>query len=238
VGREGGIVSGGARPVRVFVYGDYACPFSYVADARLQRLAEEQDLEIRWRPYEIHAAVPSDGLPVREAGYPPDEWTDLSSRIRELAGELDLPVTIPDFIPNSHQALQVAEFARDVGQDAFERVHEALFRAYFVRGRNFGRRDVVLDVAQAAGLDREAVAMALEDGRYEEELGRASREAERYHVTGTPTFLFGRFKVVGAAPLPVLRDAALRARDDDPAPARSGGDDGRGDGEEERGSPS
>lgn len=219
-------MSGGGGPVRVFVYGDYACPFTYVGDARLRTLAREHQLEVHWRPYEIHPAVPSDGLEVSQAGYPPDEWSTVSARIREMADGLDLPITIPEFIPNSHEALQVAEFARDMGGEAFARVHDALFRAYFVRGRNFGRREVLLDVADAAGLDREAVAMALEDERYEDELRRAGQEAERYHVTGTPTYLFGRFKVVGAAPVSVLRDAWERARDDresdEEAPAGTG----------------
>jgi predicted DsbA family dithiol-disulfide isomerase len=207
-------MSDGPAPVRVFMYGDYACPFSYVGDARLRRLAREREIEVHWRPYEIHPAVPSDGLAVTEAGYPPDEWSTISSRIEEMAGGLDLPISVPDFIPNSHEALQVAEFARDLGGEAFARVHEALFRAYFVRGRNLGRRDVLLDVAVAAGLDREAVAMSLEDERYEDELRRAGEEADRYHVTGTPTYLFGRFKVVGAAPLSVLEDAWERAREE------------------------
>jgi len=214
--------------VRVFVYGDYACPFSYVGDARLRRLAVDRDLEVRWRPYEIHPAVPADGIEVSQAGYPPDEWSAVSSRIREMADDLELPVRIPAFIPNSHEALQVAEFARDMGEDAFGRVHEALFRAYFVRGRNFGKRDILLDVAEAAGLDREAVGLALEDERYADELRRAADEAERYHVTGTPTFLFGRFKVVGAAPMEVLEDAYERAVADG-----SAGDDPAAGGERE-----
>ena len=222
-------MSGGSAAVRVFVYGDYACPFSYVGDARLRRLAVDRGLEVHWRPYEIHPAVPADGIEVSQAGYPPDEWSTISSRIREIADDLELPVRIPEFIPNSHEALQVAEFARDMGEDAFGRVHEALFRAYFVRGRNFGKRDVLLDVAEAAGLDREAVGMALEDERYEDELRRAAEEAERYHVTGTPTFLFGRFKVVGAAPGEVLEEAYQRAVADGDDASGTPGDAGRED---------
>jgi predicted DsbA family dithiol-disulfide isomerase len=195
------------------VYGDYVCPFSYIGDARLRRLAEAESLEIRWRPFELHPALPAEGLPVREAGYPPDEWSDAVQKLEAMAMGLDLPFHVPDFVANSHLALQVGEFARDLGAEAHRAVHAALYRAYFVEGRNLGRREDVLDVAESAGLDREAVERALEDGRYEDELERATAEAERYEITGTPTFLFGRFKVVGAAPLSVMRDACRRARD-------------------------
>lgn len=204
--------SGPAR-VDVFFYGDYVCPFSYVADARLRRLRDsEPDLGIHWRPLSIHPAVPSDGLPVEQLGYDPGEWKRVAREIREQAGEVGIPVQVPDFVANSHEALQAAEFAKDVGREAFRAAHRALFRAYMVEGRNLGRRDVLLSVCEDAGLDREALEGALDDDRYADELRRVEREAERYDIEGTPTLLFGRHKLVGAAPLDVMRDAAERAR--------------------------
>lgn len=217
--------------VTVYVYGDYVCPFSYIGDARLRRLAEQEALDVRWRPFEIHPTIPADGLPVREAGYPPDEWSESVRKLEAMAVGMELPLSVPDFIANSHRALQVAEFSRDLGREAFETVHAALYRAYFVEGRNLGRTDVLLDLVGKVGLDRGAVERALEDARYEDELERATAEAERYEITGTPTFLFGRFKVVGAAPMSVLREACSRARE---AAARVGaepappGQEGRG----------
>lgn len=201
-------------PVDVFLYGDYVCPFSYVVDARLRRLRDGLDLRLHWRPLSIHPAVPTDGLPIDQTGRPPDEWARVEAGVSDMAREEELAFELPDFVANSHEALQAGEFARDVGADAFRRAHRALFEAYFVDGRNLGRREVLLDVAETAGLDREGLEGALEDGRYEEELERASREAERYDIEGTPTLLFGRHKVVGAAPEDVLREAADRARED------------------------
>lgn len=136
---------------------------------------------------------------------------------RELgaeASELGLPFDPPEFIVNTHEALQAAEFARDLGGGAFPAVHEALFRAYLAHGRNLGRRAVLLEVADEAGVDAGALADALKDGRYEDELRRAEGEAERYGIESTPTMLFGRHKVVGCAPADVLREAARRARED------------------------
>lgn len=201
----------GGEPLPVFVYFDYVCPFSYVGRARLGLLAEERPLDVTWRPFEIHPGVPPGGRPVRELGVPPDEWTSMERAVEEMARELDLPFSLPDVVASSGEALQAAEFARDVSLDTFRRLHDRLFRAYFAGGRNLGRREELLEIAAGAGVDREALRGALEDGRYESELRRAREEAERYDVTGTPTFLFGRFKVVGAAPLPVLREAAARA---------------------------
>jgi predicted DsbA family dithiol-disulfide isomerase len=70
---------------------------------------------------------------------------------------------------------------------------------------------VLLEVAASAGVDPGALERALDDGRYESELEAASAEAERYGITGTPGLLFGRFLLIGAAPMDELRRAADRA---------------------------
>lgn len=205
--------------VRVFLYGDYVCPFSYVADARLRQLQSiGGGFDLRWRPLAIHPAVPSDGLPVEELGYAPDEWARIRREVREQAEETGVDLELPDFVANSHEALQAAEFAKDVGRESFRRAHRALFRAYFVEGRNLGRRDVLLEVCEGAGLDRQGLENALDDDRYADELRRAEEEASRYDIEGTPTILFGRHKVVGAAPADVMEDALGRARRETGAP--------------------
>lgn len=204
----------GREAVDVFVYADYACPFSYVGRARLLRLREEVALRDYWRPYPLYEAVPTDGLPVDQLGHSPDEWRDVERRVTEMADEMGLPLEMPGFVANTHEAVQAGEFAKDLGRDLFERYHEAAYRAYFVENRNLGRREVVCSLAESAGIDRGALEEALDEGRYEDEIRRARSEASRYGVSGTPTFLFGRHKVVGAAPLDVMRRAWERARED------------------------
>jgi predicted DsbA family dithiol-disulfide isomerase len=108
-------------------------------------------------------------------------------------------------------ALQAAEFARDCGAAEFARLHRALFRAVFVEERDIERRETLLEIAQTSGVDAEGLAAALDDGRYASALREAEEEAVRYSIEATPTILLGRFKLVGAAPLDVLRSTLERA---------------------------
>ena len=201
--------------VRAYVYWDYSCPFSYVASHRLRRLAGERPLQIQWRPFEVHPGLPEEGIPARELGYAPDRWSRLLDVVSEMAAEEELELEVPDFVPRTSPALQAALFAADLGADAFERLHGSVFRAFFVEGRNIGLRETVLEVGEAADVDPEGLERALEDERYADELQRVHAETERYDIDGTPTVLFGRHKVVGAAPMDVLREAADRAAADD-----------------------
>lgn len=200
-----------SEPVRVYAYWDYSCPFSRVAAHRVRRLGDERPLRVSWRPYEVHPGLPEDGLPAKELGYAPDDWSRLLEAVGEMAREEGLEMEVPAFVPRTSEALQAALFARDVGRGAFERLHRALFRAFFVDGVNIGRREVVLEVADGVDVDREGLGRALEDERYLDELRGVRAEADRYDIDGTPSFLFGRHKVIGAAPMDVLREAADRA---------------------------
>lgn len=188
------------EPLRVFAYFDYSCPHSYLAVALLDAAASATPLRVIWRPLEIRPEGESED----SAG--PD-WSELGKR----ASELGLPLYRPKKWPLTRLALQASEFARDLSEEAHRRLHRAIFRAHFVRGSDIGKLDHLLQLATEEGIDTEALAAALEDGRYVEELARAESEAERYGIHQTPAFLFGRFKVVGAAPLEVLLEAARRA---------------------------
>ena len=205
-------------PVRVFVYFDYSCPYSYLAVTLLETAACTTPLRVVWRPLEIRSEIGTEGLAIApvemrsgaegevENSADPD-WSELGER----AAELGVPLYRPEKWPATRVALQASEFARDLSEEAHRRLHRAIFRAHFVRGMDIGRVDHLLQLATEEGIDTEALAAALEDGRYLEELARTESEAERYGIHQTPVFLFERFKVVGAAPTDVLLEAARRA---------------------------
>jgi predicted DsbA family dithiol-disulfide isomerase len=86
-------------------------------------------------------------------------------------------------------AFQAAEAARR--QDAFERIHLPLLEARHRDRRDLGDRDVVLDVARAAGLDMARFERDLDDRSTLLALARDHGDAvEKHGVFGTPTFVF------------------------------------------------
>lgn len=181
----------GGPSLDVFVYGDYACPWTYIAEGRLELLTAERPLRVRWRP------LPPPGgrlLPGPAERLPGSERQD----VQRAAAELGLPLALPIEAPDTREAHQAAEFARDLGELPFRRLRRRLFRACLAEGRDVGDRGTLLELAETAGVDATALAAALDDGRYEDELDTAAEEAERYGIDATPTFLFGRLKVVGA----------------------------------------
>ena len=197
---------------RLWLYGDVACPWSYLALARIRQLAAERPVAVGWRPlsrlFRTRAGEDPEGQSL-EGSVP---------ALLPLAAEfesLGLPFESPPPDLDSRDALLAIEFARDLGQKALDRTLDGLFAANFSRLADLDDREELLDVCLDLGLDREALGSALEDERYEAELDLAEAEAGRYGIEQIPTILAGRLKIVGAAPPDVLSMVVSRALETD-----------------------
>ncbi len=197
--------------VRVTVVSDYICPWCYVGAARIERLEREFEVDVEWRPYELHPEIPPEGI---ERGARPSspQRTAMYEHLSELAREAGLPFARARRVPNSHRALEAAEFAR--AQGAFEPYHRALFDAYFGQGRDIGDVEVLADLAAACDLDGAALRQALASKRYASRVDELTEDARRAGVTGTPTVIFEagdrRFPIVGAQDYQVFQHIATR----------------------------
>jgi len=99
--------------------------------------------------------------------------------------------------PSTLQSHRLMRFAGE--QSRQDETLEAIFRAYFVEGRNIGDRAVLADIAEDAGLDRtEAADYLAGDVDAEAVLGEDAL-ARRAGINGVPCFIFnGRFALSGA----------------------------------------
>jgi predicted DsbA family dithiol-disulfide isomerase len=103
-------------------------------------------------------------------------------------------------------------------------------RAFFAESRNIGRREVLLEIAQEAGLDLSHFTRTLESGEAHAAVLQECRMGqERYRVRGTPTLMLAdgkrlrppiafpsmrERKVVGVKPLPCCGEGCLEATRD------------------------
>lgn len=126
---------------------------------------------------------------------------------RAAALSTDVDVTFrmwtrPDFPQWSLPALEAAKCVELQGQEAFERMHIALFRAFFEEGVNIGERAEVIEVARRAEVDMARFLTDFRDGAQRPRVLAEHEEAvARYGVRAIPTVLFGEAPIVGAVPL-------------------------------------
>ena len=109
-------------------------------------------------------------------------------------------------IPNTRKALAVAERARDLGR--LHPFRRAAMEAYWRHGRDLEDDEVLAACAREAGIDPAEALSAPVDPRLRARVDAMGEEAVRDGVTGIPTFLVGRRRVVGCQPYEVLAAAA------------------------------
>jgi hypothetical protein len=118
------------------IYGDFNCPFSYLASRRADLLPDTVD----WRAVEHRRELPATGkrLNPAERDALAAEWESVGELL--LPGEV-LPGQPPAFAPNTQAA--VAGYAEAVEAGVGHRVRRLLFRAYWIDGADIGNAEVL-----------------------------------------------------------------------------------------------
>lgn len=184
----------------ILIISDFNCPWCYVGMSEIAKLQQEYEFDIEWAPYLLDPSIPPEGRlrePYSKPGDPP-------SPIEERAENLGIRITRGrTFYPNSHLALEAAEFAGEHGK-SWE-FHLEMFRVYFEEMANIGELDVIVGVGESVGLDASALREALETRRYRDLVDEGVEWSRALGVTGVPTFVINeQYGVVGAQEYPVL----------------------------------
>jgi predicted DsbA family dithiol-disulfide isomerase len=110
---------------------------------------------------------------------------------------------------NSRLAQEVGKWADK--QPGGEAIHDAMFRAYFVEARNIGDPDVILDIVKQVGLSVDEARDVIEQRTFKDAVDEDWALSRQLGVTGVPTFVAGRYGVVGAQPYETLERLVERA---------------------------
>jgi len=189
--------------VPVALFSDYVCPFCYVAKERAAQLEEAYGIEVVWKAFELRSLAPGQGLP-REMQHNGDpNLKHVGKMARTCAEEVCLPIGDHVIYSNSRLAFEVGALAEDHKRG--NEFRDALFEAYFVNKRDIGEREVILDIARAAGLDETDAERCLDEHTHAARVDADLAEARDIGITGAPTFMIGGFPVVGAQPIESLR---------------------------------
>jgi predicted DsbA family dithiol-disulfide isomerase len=162
--------------------------------------------------------VPADGVDLREyleGRYGPGALDGMSERLGEAAAAEGLPLQDLRQLqrrPNTFAAHRLLTEALVGGEEAQQALADELLAAYWARGADVGAREVLEELAAAAGMPAVRVAAALDDEPVAAAVRDEERRAAELGIRAVPTFVFdGRFAVSGAQPARVLAGAARRA---------------------------
>ena len=99
---------------------------------------------------------------------------------------------------NSRLAQELSKWGESKGKG--DQIHDALFRAYFVDAKNIGKADVLSQIAKDIGLPPDEATDVLLSRSFQKTVDDDWRRCAAYGVNAVPTFLAGRYTMVGAQP--------------------------------------
>ena len=182
-------------PLRVVVFADFVCPYSYLAVDQIDRLAREYDVKPLWRPHWLHPDTPPEGSPREPTPENNARRERLHAWIKEMAPEQYPRIRFPERRHYSFRAFEALEFAYDCGLDfAFK---TALYEVMWAEGRDIGETETLVDAAVRAGMDANEMKVALDEGLYVDRAFEAVEQARRIGITNTPTIFIGRTRING-----------------------------------------
>ena len=209
-----------AAPVRltIDIWSDVMCPWCLIGWHQLQKglalVAGEIEAEVRWRPFELNPDMPPEGEPqeahvMRKYQRSRDEAAAGRVQMQRIAKDAGAVLSYTgadgDAAPtammwNTFLAHKLLGHALDVGGSEVQtRLKLALFKAHFNERRNVSDPAVLLEIAEAAGLDRAASEAALADPTLSDRVRAEEAHAWDLNISGVPAMLVsGKFLIPGA----------------------------------------
>jgi predicted DsbA family dithiol-disulfide isomerase len=170
---------------------------------RIERLRREHGVQVKLVHFPLHPDTPAEGksLEALFAGRGYDIPTMQAQMRARMAAE-GLPYGERKMTYNSRLAQELGKWAES--QPGGEAIHDALFRAYFVDGKNIGDPQVLIEIAKGIGLDDAEARKVIETRSHKTAVDADWEKSRRYGITGVPTFVVGDRAVVGAQPYEAL----------------------------------
>ncbi len=192
--------------MRIDYVFDTVCPWCYVGKRRFERALRSRPgarVEIAWRPFLLNPDIPVEGIDR-------DSYLDRKfggpGRVQRMHGAVATAGRAEGIefafdrirrTPNTVHSHRLIRFARQVGRES-ETV-EAIYAAYFCRGRDIGAIDELVAIAGELGFAEADVAAFLYSDAEVTATMNDNARAHRLGVNGVPCVIIdGLYALAGA----------------------------------------
>ena len=215
--------------IHIDIVSDTVCPWCYIGKRRLEKalsLRPNIAFHLGWRPFQLNPDMPRDGMTRDQYLSVKFGGPSRAQRVYEHVGAAGLDEGLEFNFnaiarqPNtfdSHRLIRWASAAH-----VQDRVVEALFAGYFMRGKDIGERSVLIEIAGDCGMDRDLVKHLFERDADRDLVMAEEGVSRRMGIAGVPCFIVDRkYAVSGAQDASVLTqvfDLALKDQSGAPIP--------------------
>jgi 2-hydroxychromene-2-carboxylate isomerase len=198
---------------KIDFYFSFISLYTYIGYAAFKELVEKYDLEVTYKPIDLHAVFSvSGGLPVSKR--PPQRQAYRFVEMQRWALSRNIPLLLkPKHHPSDpvigHRML-IAAMSKNLDIQDF--IGNSL-KILWVDDLDIKDSKVMVDVANKSGLDGEQLLKDSASQEIDNEVNRLTEEAVKRQVFGTPFFFYRDEPFWGQDRLDLLEDAIKSDRD-------------------------
>jgi len=122
----------------------------------------------------------------------------MQDRLLKAAAAEGLPLTKRTHTYNSRLAQELGKWAEAQGK--FDDYRQAVYRAYFVEGKNIAQVDELVKIVESINLPTDEARQVIESKRFSAAVDTDWQRARELGVTAVPTHICGENKLVGFNP--------------------------------------
>jgi predicted DsbA family dithiol-disulfide isomerase len=181
---------------RLLFFHDFASPYCRLALDAVTDAAERTGLRVRPVPFELRPAP--DPLPSPDHPSLAEELEAAGA----LAEEWGVTLAAPPMVPRTRKAHEAVAYA--IENDAAAAALRGIYEAFWSEGQDISRVDVLADIGEALGLDRESLHVALGMDTYAPDVVREQHAAAGAEIAGVPAVQVGEVRAAGLLPVDEL----------------------------------
>jgi predicted DsbA family dithiol-disulfide isomerase len=181
--------------LKIDIVSDIVCPWCVIGFKNLKKamheLQTELNFEIYWKPYELHPEIPQEGYDKKlymqqkfgsSSGRSP--YNEITKIGESVGFEFNFSKT--ERIPNTFMAHRLLWKAEQYNLQT--ELSEALFRAYFSEGLNIGSKEILAEVSELVGMDKEEVINFLDSKEGGQEIADLEMNFIEKSIGAVPTY--------------------------------------------------
>lgn len=207
--------------MKIQLFHDTVCPWCRIGKQNLTKALAEwtgEPVELTVRAYMLDPSIPAEGLPFRETMQKKfGGQVDLNQMFAQVveAGKgagLHFDFEKVGFMPNSRMSHRLLELVPEESRVA---LLTAIYKAYFEDGRDIGNIEVLLQLADEAGVGSKELRERLAGGEGEQEVARDLAYGREVGITGVPFFIIDdKYALTGAQPPSVFLQVLQKVADE------------------------
>ncbi len=183
---------------------------------RTDRLVKEYNVTLQHTMFPLHPDTPEEGRSLLDLFGGRQSYLDsMQQRLVSLMEAEGLEYGDRTHTYNSRLGQELAKWAERQpgggGKSGGGKIHDALYRAYFVDGVNLAKVDELVRIAESLDLSGDEAREILEARAEQEAVDLDWERSRQLGVTGVPTFLANAVAVIGAQPYEVLERLVVEA---------------------------